>query len=61
MLVTVGYFVFVGFVACAVILGLIAQDYYRRGLTNINPLGWPAVGFVMLLIRSPWARSLLGR
>lgn len=50
LLVAVGFFAFVGFVVLVLILGLTAQNHYRRGLSDIHPLRWTAVGFLLLLL-----------
>jgi hypothetical protein len=50
LLLAFGFFAFVGFVVVVLILGLTAQNHYRRGLSNINPLGWTAAGFLLLLL-----------
>ena len=52
LLVALGFFAFVACVVAAILLGLKAQDEYMRGKSNINPLGWTAAGFVMLLALS---------
>ena len=52
LLIALGFFAFVAFVVALLILGLKAQSEYRRGLSNINPLGWTAAGFLMLLALS---------
>ena len=52
LLVAVGFFGFVGFVIVALVVGLIAQRQYNRGESNINPLGWTAAGFLILLLLS---------
>lgn len=52
LLVALGFFAFVACVVAAILLGLKAQGEYMRGKSNINPLGWTAAGFVMLLALS---------
>jgi hypothetical protein len=52
LLVALGFFMFVAFVVALLILAHKAQSEYRRGLSNINPLGWTAAGFLMLLALS---------
>jgi len=50
LLVAAGFFTFIGFVVAGVIVGLAAQDEYRRGGSRIHPLGWPAAGFLLLVL-----------
>jgi hypothetical protein len=51
MLMMSGYFVFVGFIAAALAVGLTAHDQYKRGASSVNLIGWTvAVTFVLLLL-----------
>lgn len=52
LLIALGFFVFVAFVVVFLVLGFKAQTEYARGLGKINPLGWTAATFVMLLALS---------
>ena len=52
LLIALGFFVFVAFGVVFLILGFKAQTEYARGLSSINPLGWTAAAFVMLLVLS---------
>lgn len=45
-----GFFAFVGAVAGALVVGRVAQVQYRRGESNINPLGCTVAAFVALLL-----------
>ena len=50
LMIGLGFFAFVGFVVVIAILSLTAQNDYRRGLSNFNPLGWMVAGFLLLLL-----------
>lgn len=50
MLVLGGYFVFVGFVAAALAVGLTAQDQYKHGLSRVNVISWTAAVTLVLLL-----------
>ena len=50
MLMLGGYFVFVGFIAAALAVGLTAHDQYKRGVSSVNLIGWTAAVTLVLLL-----------
>jgi hypothetical protein len=45
-----GFFAFIGAVAGALVVGRAAQEQYRRGESNMNPLVCTVAAFVALLL-----------